>query len=112
MLRKNVLRRQKDFDLVYKKGNSVPSKHVVVLYRKNRSEETRIAFVASKKVGGSVARNRARRLMKEALRLSGITLKPGYDYIFVARNGIDTAKCQEVGKSLVSAVRRIEVKKK
>ncbi len=102
-----MLRNQRDFDQVYRKGKSVPSRHVVIFYRRTRRPETRIAFLASKKVGNSVKRNRARRLMRAALRNSGIQLEPGVDYIFIARNSITGAKCPEVEKSLMSAFRRM-----
>ena len=107
MRKREVLRRQRDFDAVYKKGKSAGSRHVVVLCKNNGLDVARKAFVASKKVGGSVVRSRAVRLMKEALRTSGIRLKPGNDYIFIARSGIETAKMQDVRRSLESAFRRI-----
>lgn len=113
MLRRNVLRSQKDFDTVYRKGKSVPDRYVVVLYNKNRLPYSRTAFLASKKVGNSVQRNRARRLMKESVRTSDrIRFQKGYDYIIVARKSITDAKCRDVQKSLESAFRRIGAKKK
>ena len=109
MLKKEVLRKQRDFDSVYKKGKSVPDKYIVVFFRKNRLSYCRTAFLASKKVGNSVYRNRARRLMKEALRLSEKELPCGYDFIFVARKSICSAKCQQVQKSMNSALRRTSI---
>ena len=57
---KFTLRNQKNFSAVYNRGKSKGSKYVVVLYRKNNLDLTRIAYVASKKVGNSVQRNRSR----------------------------------------------------
>ena len=49
----------------------------------------RFGFTATRKVGGSVVRNRARRRIKAAAALLGPThAKPGVDYVFVARNGV------------------------
>ncbi len=50
------------------------------------AEAIRIGFTASKKVGGAVARNRARRRLREAARrvLPG-RAKPGFDLVLVAR---------------------------
>ncbi len=104
-----VLRTRKDFDRVYRNGKSVGDRYVVVFFRKNKLEHKRVAFVASKKVGNAVVRNRARRLMKEALRLSAYELPAGYDYIIIARNTIGDAKCQQVQKSIESALRRTGV---
>lgn len=51
----------------------------------------RFGFTATRKVGGSVVRNRARRRIKAAAALLGPAhAKPGVDYVFVARNGVLT----------------------
>ena len=109
MLRKHVLNRQKDFDLVYEKGKSAGSKYVVFLFRKNGRDITRISFLASKKVGNSVVRNRARRLMKEAFRLLKPDVPKGYDMVFIARQGISRVKCDEVMRSIRACIKRTGV---
>lgn len=48
--------------------------------------EPRAGFTATRKVGGAVTRNRARRRLKEAVRLSAEQMVPGMDYVFIARN--------------------------
>lgn len=110
-MKEHVLRKQKDFDAIYSRGKHSASRYVVILYRKNRLPVWRTAFVASKKVGNSVMRSRARRLMKEAFRLEGVKVPDGYDMIFVARAGIADAKCQDVRRSIRSAFRKIEAGK-
>ena len=109
MQKKDILRYQKDFDRIYRRGKSVGDRYVVIFYRKNQLDYSRRSFLASKKVGNSVQRNRARRLMKEALRLSRYELPAGYDFIIIARNTIVSAKCQQVQKSLESALKRTGV---
>ena len=70
MLKKEILRKKSDFDAIYRAGESVPDRYVVLFYRKNDLPYTRTAFLASKKVGNSVQRNRAKRLMRESYRLN------------------------------------------
>ncbi len=83
----------------------------MVFYRKNGQALTRVGFVASKKVGNAVARNRARRLMKESFRHMD-PLPSGYDVIFIARNTIVGKKCRDVEKSMRSVLRRTNMDKK
>ena len=106
MLRNNVLRKQADFDAVYKKGRSVGDKYVVVFYKKNQLDVTRTCFLASKKVGNSVKRNRARRLMRESYRFLKDSIPSGYDIIIIARNTISGRNFSEVDSSIRRAMRR------
>ena len=112
MLKKNVLRRKSDFSSIYKKGKSVGDRYVVLFYKKNGLPYNRMAFLASKKVGNSVQRNRARRLMKESFRLMDSDIPTGYDFIVIARNTISGKKCADVKKSLESAFSKTKVIKK
>jgi ribonuclease P protein component len=105
----SILRYQKDFDRVYRKGKSAGDRYVVIFYGKNGRDYSRHAFLASKKVGNSVERNRARRLMKESMRTVEFSLPAVYDFIFIARNTINTAKCQQVQKSIRFALKRTGV---
>ena len=95
-----TLRKQSDFSRVYKQGKSRGSRFAVILYRRNGLRFTRTAFVASKKVGNSVKRNRSRRLMRAAFKAVEPNIKNGYDIIFVARAPIVGSKEPEVEKQL------------
>ena len=100
MKRPEVLRKQEDFTRLYKKGKSSGSRFMVLLYRKNGLPYNRKAFLASKKVGNSVCRNRARRLMKEAFRHTEEALPIGYDFLLIARHSILEVKEGSVEESL------------
>ena len=113
MLKRNVLRKKSDFSAIYNKGKSIGDRYVVLFYRKNGLPYHRTGFLASKKVGNSVRRNRARRLMKESYRhLLPMLPHGGYDFIIIARNTISNQKCADVEKSLRSAFRRTGVMEK
>ena len=83
MLKKDILRRKDDFTAIYKKGRSVGETICCAFLQKERVlSYNRTAFLASKKVGNSVERNRARRLMKENYRIWKGEIKEGYDHDF------------------------------
>ncbi|MDB5451639.1 MAG: rnpA [Caulobacteraceae bacterium] len=68
----------------------------------------RAGFTATKRVGGSVVRNRARRRMREAVRL----LLPqfgqsGFDYVFIARGGVTTRPWPRLLDDVKSALLRL-----
>ena len=110
MLKPNVLRKKKDFTTIYNKGKSIGERYVVLFVRKNSLDYNRTAFLASKKVGKSVLRNRARRLMKESYRELERNLDRGYDLIWIARNTINDLKCADVKKSMEAALKRSGIK--
>ena len=112
MLKKTVLRRKSDFSLIYNKGKSVPERYIVLFVKKNGLSYNRIAFLASKKVGKSVERNRARRLMRESYRAIKENIAEGYDIVFVARKTICNLKCADVEVSMESAIRKAGVLRK
>lgn len=111
MLKKEVLRRDKDFTAIYRRGKNVPDRYVVVIYRKNGLSYNRTAFLASKKVGNSVQRNRAKRLLKESYRFQKDYLRQGYDIIFISRKTINGCKFHEVNRSVTNALQRAGLKK-
>lgn len=72
------------------------------------AEEIGIGFTASRRIGGAVARNRARRRLRAAVRalLPGAA-KPGYDYVIVARPAILTCPFEVLLTDLAKAFARV-----
>ena len=62
-----------------------------MLARDDGDEAIRIGFTATKRLGGAVVRNRAKRRLRHAARQVLADLgKPGADYVFIARQGCET----------------------
>jgi len=85
MLFTEIIDRNKDFLFLYKKGQTVVTKAVVVYFRKNNKPYNRLGITSSKKIGNAVKRNRARRVIRAAYRDCENLFPIGYDLIFVAR---------------------------
>lgn len=66
----------------------------------------RFGFTASRHVGKAVARNRARRLMREAVRLNLQHIEPGWDLVFIARSAITGACFREVEAACTALLHR------
>lgn len=84
------IKSDRDFRRLYKKGGSFVSNIIVIYYKKNNLNVSRLGITVSKKIGNAVVRNRARRIIKESYRLKEDRIKPGYDIIFVARKRAGT----------------------
>jgi ribonuclease P protein component len=107
------LRARREF--LYVADGQAERKKTLVVQARRRAEPRPVAgagFTATKKVGGSVIRNRARRRLREAMRMTlPITGHARVDYVFIARQ--DTPDCpfprllDDMETALVSLRRRI-----
>lgn len=73
------LKRRDDINRAFKKGRSVTCPGAKLFYCNNGLLYNRIVFTFTRKFGNAVARNRARRLGREAYRLIRDGIKTGYD---------------------------------
>jgi ribonuclease P protein component len=80
----------------------------VVLQARHRADEqalVRVGFTATRKVGGAVVRNRAKRRLREAARrLVPLLARPGHDYVFIARGGAPTRPWERLLDDVKSAL--------
>lgn len=75
---------------------------------KDAGGTARFGFTATKRLGSAVQRNRARRRLKEAVRLvAPAHARAGYDYVVIARQGSLTQAFQDIVKELQTALRRV-----
>ena len=79
------LKKNKDFQIVYKNGNSYANKYLVMYVRENGTERNRLGISVSKKVGNSVVRHHLTRLLRESYLLQEAHFKSGVDIIVIAR---------------------------
>lgn len=98
-----VIKENRIFMYLYKKGSTVVCRDIVLYYKKNNKNINRFGITVSKKTGNAVMRNRAKRLIRESYRLSENLLSTGYDIVIVARKRILSEKANDVIKSFTKA---------
>lgn len=77
------LTKPRQFTSVYNQGNSWVSKLVSMKVLPNNLAYSRYGFSINKRVGNAITRNKLKRRFRECLRT--MSLKPGWDIIFIAR---------------------------
>ena len=103
-----ILKDNKDFLRLYKKGKFIAGKYAVIYYTKSRNDYNRMGITAGKKIGKAVERNRAKRLIRQAYRETESILPRGYDYVIVAREAINGVKCGAVTDFMKYAAKKIK----
>lgn len=91
---------------MYEAGRSWAHSLLVLIARPNGLDFSRVGVAASRKVGGAVARNRAKRLLREAARRHYSQFGGGWDMMLVARAPILEVKEPQVEEALASLLRR------
>ena len=98
-----------EFKRVYARGKSRAHRLIVVYYLKNRLGYNRLGLTVSKKVGGAVKRNRAKRLMREAYRLTEPKIAVGFDIVLVSRAATPYAHGRDVERALCRIVEELGI---
>jgi ribonuclease P protein component len=77
------IRRRVEFEQIYKRGAKIHGRHATVFLLSNDKGLGRLGIAATRKLGGAVERNRAKRLIREVFRRNKIA--PGFDIVVVPK---------------------------
>ena len=95
------LKKNKDFQTVYRQGKSYANKYLVLYIMENQTENNRIGISVSKKVGNSVVRHHLTRLIRESYRLQEECFQRGYDLVVIARQSAKDVTYKEMESALI-----------
>lgn len=99
------IKKNKEFQHVFKKGKSFANRQFIVYVLKSEQPEFRLGLSVSKKVGNAVARNRVKRYIRQTFLELKDDLLPNADYIIIARPQAATLDFHESKKSLEHVLR-------
>ena len=94
------LKRNADFQNVYKNGKSYAKRYLVMYVLENQTSRNRLGISVSKKVGNSIVRHRVTRLIRESYRLQEDMFNSGLDMVVIARKSAKDKTCQDIGSAL------------
>ncbi len=99
------LKKNHQFQFVYRNGKSYANKYLVMYITENGLDKNRIGISVSKKVGNSVIRHRVTRLIRESYRLHEGVFNSGLDIVIVARVGAAIVGYSEIESALLHLVK-------
>ena len=101
MQRSESLKKNQDFQKVYKHGTSKGNRYLVMYVLKNQYMKNRLGISVSKKVGNSVIRHHLTRLIRESYRLNKEMFNSGLDIVVIARESAKDRKYKEIESALL-----------
>lgn len=107
------LAKKEDFERVRRTGERWRGKYCVLNAARAPADEsqaslTRVGYITTRSIGKAVKRNRARRLLREAMRQLSDSVAPGWDIVLIAQPAIirESARMQQVREELLWLLNR------
>jgi ribonuclease P protein component len=118
--RKFRLTRSEDFKRVRRSGKSYAHPLVVLIVQAHDQRSTlqsgsvdqprvKVGVAAGRTVGTAVVRNRAKRLLREAMRPLIPNIASGFDLILIARPGLVSAALDDTRRALLTLLQRAQI---
>lgn len=102
-------RKRKDFLHIYRKGFRYRGKGFVLIYLSNNLPFSRMAVVASKKIGNAVVRNRIKRRFRALYRTNKSLLQGSFDLVIITKKSIGNISWSEVQKEFIKAIKFLPI---
>lgn len=95
------LKKNHQFQFVYKNGKSYANRYLILYIKENGLEKNRIGISVSKKVGNSVVRHHVKRIIRESYRLHEDMFNSGLDMVIIARPSAAAITYKEAESALL-----------
>ena len=113
MNKRQRIKKNEDFQKVFKKGKSFANRQFVIYgLKKEDQTEFRIGLSVGKKVGKAVTRNQIKRYIRQTFLELKDDVRHDMDYVIIARNPAATLDFHETKKSLEHVLKIAKVVKK
>lgn len=103
------LKKNHQFQFVYKHGKSYANKYLIMYIKENGLDINRVGVSVSKKVGNSIVRHRVTRLIRESYRLHENVFNSGLDIVIIARPSAAVIDYFETERALLHLAKLHEI---
>lgn len=108
MKKLQTLRNSQQFRKVYEQGQNFHTPLFSAFFLKVETDERRVGFTVTRKIGNAVVRNRCKRRLREALRkqFGEFENTLGFDLVINAKSGLVEAEFSRIEETLAKALKR------
>ena len=107
MKKEEVVKNNRDFDNIIKKGKYIKNNEYVIYYIDNGKEKDRFGISVSKKIGNAVKRNYYKRIIRNICDNSKNLYSKRKDYIIIMRKGLTLLNYSEACESMNDLLKKI-----
>lgn len=110
MPKESVLRKKRDFDSVFKKGENFKSSHFVLKIAKNNLDISRFGFIVSQKVSKkAVVRNKIKRRLRAFVKNELKDIKKGIDVVLIALPSVENRDFSGISEDLMEIFKKAKI---
>ena len=99
------VKKEKDFNAIFKEGESFANRKFVIYRLENNEQHFRVGLSVSKKLGNAVTRNQIKRRMRHILIEHKDQLVENVDFVVIARKGVEILDYAEMEKNLLHVLK-------
>ena len=109
MKKEEIVKNNREFDNIIKKGQYKKNNEYVIYYIDNDKEESRFGISVSKKIGNAVTRNYYKRIIRNICHKNKNLYSKGKDYIIIMRKGLTLVSFEEANNSFIDLIKKINI---
>lgn len=99
------VKKEKDFNAIFKEGKSFANRKFVIYRLENNEQHFRVGLSVSKKLGNAVTRNQIKRRIRHILIEHKDQLVENVDFVVIARKGVEILDYAEMEKNLLHVLK-------
>ena len=104
------LTKKKDFDVVFKKGESIKNSFLIVKIVKNGLLNSRFGFIVSKKISNkATVRNTVKRRLRKAVCHQLPTVKKSVDMVIITLAGIEKKEFSQIQEVIINSFKKLKL---
>ena len=109
MKKEDIVKNNREFDNIIKKGKYKKNNEFVIYYIDNDKEKSRFGISVSKKIGNAVTRNYYKRIIRNICHKNKNLYSKGKDYIIIMRKGLTLLNFNEANESFIDLIKKTNI---